>query len=135
MPGRTGLIGACVGEAIVDPDRSSAQHRLAIGAVVGTLAHNAVNGTVIVLFVWILDVFLGPAMGSTDRLATRFLPTHFVTLWMVNQPSGHGGRLGDFGSALAWTILAAAAAWSIAAARTRTKHPYPWRHRAGGRAP
>lgn len=95
---------------------------LAIGAVVGTFARNPVNGAVIVLFVWILDVFLGPAMGSADRLATRFLPTHFVTLWMVDLPSGHGGQLGDLGWALAWTVLAAAGAWSVAVARTRTKH-------------
>jgi len=52
---------------------------VAIGAVVGSLAGNPVNGTVIVLFVWILEVFFGPAMGATDRLATRGLPTHFVT--------------------------------------------------------
>ena len=103
---------------------------VAIGAVVGTLARNPVNGTVIVLFVWILDVFLGPAMGSADRLATRFLPTHFVTLWMIDLPSGHGGRLGDLGWALAWTVVAAAGAWSIPAARTRTKHPSRWSHRA-----
>ena len=51
---------------------------VAIGAVVGALARNPVNGTVIVLFVRILDVFFGPAMGSADRLATRFLPTHFA---------------------------------------------------------
>jgi hypothetical protein len=69
-------------------------------------------------------------MSSTDQLATRFLPTHFVTLWMVDQPSGHGGRPGDLGWALTWTLLAAAAAWSIAAARTRTKPPSRWSQRA-----
>ena len=104
---------------------------VAIGAVVGTLARNPVNGTVIVLFVWILDVFLGPTMSSTDRLTTRFLPTHFVTLWMVDLPSGHGGRLGDLGWALARTVVAAAGAWSIAAARTRTGRPSRRAHRAG----
>jgi hypothetical protein len=104
---------------------------VAIGAIVGTLARNPVNGTVIVLFVWILDVFFGPAMGSADRLATRFLPTHFVTLWMVDLPSGHGGRLGDLGWAMSWTLLAAVGAWSVAAARTRTKHPSRWSQRAG----
>jgi hypothetical protein len=100
-----------------------------IGAVVGTVARDPVNGTVIVLFVWILDVFFGPAMGSADRLATRFLPTHFATLWMIDLPSGHGGRPGDLGWALTWTVLAAAGAWGIAVARTRTKHPARWSHR------
>jgi hypothetical protein len=94
---------------------------VAIGAVVGTIARKPVNGTVIVLFVWILDVFLGPAMGSADRLATRFFPTHFVTLWMVDLPSRHGGQFGDLGWALLWTVIAAGGAWMITAGRTRTK--------------
>ncbi|MFE7811276.1 hypothetical protein ACFU5P_04690 [Streptomyces sp. NPDC057433] len=29
-----------------------------------------VNGTVLVLFVWILDVFFGPVLGAADRAAT-----------------------------------------------------------------
>ena len=95
---------------------------VAIGAVVGSLVHNPVNGTVIVLFVWIVDVFFGPAMGSTDRIATRVLPTHFVTTWMVDRPSGHAGRLQDLGWALAVTIAAVAVAWAVAAARTRVAH-------------
>lgn len=95
---------------------------VAIGAVVGALARNQVNGTVIVLFVWILDVFFGPAMGAADRVATRGLPTHFVTLWMVDLPSRHGGRVGDLGWALIWTVGAVLAAWSLVAARTRLAH-------------
>jgi hypothetical protein len=91
----------------------------AIGAAVGSLAANPVNGTVIVLFIWILDVFFGPAMGALDRTATRVLPTHFVTLWMVDLPSGHGGRPGDLGWALIWTYAAIASAWALVAARTR----------------
>lgn len=92
---------------------------IAIGAVVGAVVRNPVNGTVIVLFVWILDVFFGPAMGAADRWATRPLPTHFVTLWMVDLPSGHGGRLGDLGWGLLWTVAAIAVAWAVAVARTR----------------
>lgn len=95
-----------------------------IGAAVGSLARNPVNGTVVVLFVWILDVFFSPAMGSVDRLATRPFPSHFVTLWMVELPSGHGGRLGDFGIALCWTVGALLVAWLIAVARTRTAHAH-----------
>lgn len=96
---------------------------VAIGAAVGTVAGNPVNGTVTVLFVWILDVFFGPAMGAADRLATRGLPTHFVTLWMVDLPSRHGGRLGDLSWAIAWTVAAVAAAWLLAATRARVAHP------------
>jgi hypothetical protein len=88
------------------------------GAVVGTLVRNPVNGTVIVLFVWILDVFFGPAMGAADRPATRWLPTHFVTLWMVDLPSGHSGRVGDLGWGLMWTIGAVGVAMAVAVGRT-----------------
>jgi hypothetical protein len=108
---------------------------IAIGAAVGTLVRNPVNGTVIVLFVWILDVFFGPAMGAADRLATRGFPTHFVTLWMVDLPSGHGGRPGDLGWALAWTVAAVAGAWVVAVWRTRTaRRRHAHRLRPGGRA-
>jgi hypothetical protein len=106
---------------------------IAIGAVVGTLVRNPVNGTVIVLFVWILDVFFGPAMGAADRFATRFLPTHFVTLWMVDLPSGHGGRPGDLGWAITWTIAAVVAAWGLAVWRTRRIHARGGRTHEGGR--
>ena len=96
---------------------------VAIGAVVGSLAGNPVNGTVIVLFIWILDVFFGPAMGAADRVATRGLPTHFVTLWMVDLPSAHGGRLSDLGVAVGWTAAAIGLAWLLVVRRTRTKPP------------
>ena len=97
---------------------------VAIGAVVGATVPNPVNGTVIVLFVWILDVFFGPAMGARDLVATRGLPTHFVTLWMVDLPSGHGGELGDLGWALAWTAAAVAGAWALTTVRLRTAHAH-----------
>ena len=93
---------------------------VAVGAAVSVVAANPVNGTVIVLFVWIIDVFFGPAMGAADRPVTRALPTHFVSLWMVDLPSRHGGRIGDLGWALIWTITAVVAAWVLAATRTRT---------------
>ncbi|MDQ2826393.1 MAG: ABC transporter permease [Actinomycetota bacterium] len=104
---------------------------VAIGAGVGSVVSSPVNGTVIVLFVWMLDVFFGPAMGAADRLATRGLPTHFVTLWMVDLPSGHGGRIGDLGWALVTTAVAAVAAWALAAARSRTAHRKASRARPG----
>jgi len=92
---------------------------IAIGAVLGTLVRNPVNGTITVLFVWILDIVFGSAMGAMDKPATRDLPTHFVTLWMVDLPSGHGGRPGDLGWALLWTVVAVAVAWMVAVACTR----------------
>jgi hypothetical protein len=82
-------------------------------------ARSPVNGTIIVLFIWILDVFFGPAMGAADRPITRGLPTHFVTLWLVDLPSRHGGRPGDLGWAVLWTAAAMLTAWILAATRIR----------------
>ncbi len=79
---------------------------LALGALVAALVADPVNGTVLVLFVWILDVFFGPVLGAADLLPTRLMPTHFVTLWMVDLPSHHSGQLGDLGWALVWVIVA-----------------------------
>lgn len=101
---------------------------LALGAAVGAFVHNPVNGTVLILFVWILDVFLGPVQGSADRVATRWLPTHFVSLWSVDLPSRHGGRLGDLGWAVTWTAAALLLCWAVAVRSTRIA-----RHGAVGR--
>lgn len=73
---------------------------LAFGAIVGATIPDAVNGTVVIMFIWILDVFFGPTLSSSESLLTRLLPTHFVSLWTVNLPSGHGGP-----SELAWSLL------------------------------
>ena len=106
---------------------------LGIGATVGALVRNPVNGTVLILFVWILDIFFGPSMGVGTKPWTRALPTHFVTLWMVDRPSGHGGRLGDFGIAGAWTLGALALAFTvvIATARVVRGRRRSWRARPG----
>ncbi|MGJ3227179.1 ABC transporter permease [Micromonospora aurantiaca (nom. illeg.)] len=105
---------------------------VAIGTAVGTLVSNPVNGSVVVLLIWILDVFLGPAMGAQERVGTRILPTHFVTSWMVDLPSGHAGRLGDVGWALVWTVAAVAVAWTLAVRRTRRAGQPRRRQRPGG---
>ncbi|MGW3938521.1 ABC transporter permease [Streptomyces sp. NBC_00024] len=97
---------------------------LGIGALVGALVSSPVNGTVLVFFVWILDVFLGPAFGSADRAGTRILPTHFATLWMTDLPSRHGGRVGDLGWALLWTAAALAVGWTVIAATSRAARPH-----------
>src|SRR6266511_3006669 len=44
---------------------------LGIGATVGALVRNPVNGTVLILFVWILDIFFGPSMGVGTKPWTR----------------------------------------------------------------
>ncbi len=71
------------------------------------------------MFVWITDVFFGPIFGPASKAGTRALPTHFVSLWMTGQRSGHAGRLGDLGWALAWTLGAAALAFAVVTATSR----------------
>lgn len=100
-----------------------------IGAAVGALVKDQVNGTVVILLIWILDVFFGPALTSPDRVElTRWMPTHFVTLWMVDLPSGHGGNLGDLGTALVWVGVALIGSSLLLARATRAgNRPHPLR--------
>ena len=92
---------------------------LAIGALVGIAVSNPANGAVVILFIWIIDVFFGPAGSSADKVFTRWYPTHFVTLWMVDLPSRHGGRLGDLGIGLVWLVGAIVTAGAVLAVTSR----------------
>ncbi|MDH6194277.1 hypothetical protein M2272_000898 [Mycobacterium frederiksbergense] len=93
---------------------------LAIGALVAVAVTNPVNGAVVILLIWLIDVFVGPAGSGGDYIYTRWFPTHFVTLWMVETPSHHAGRLGDLGLALVWVAGALVAAGVVVAAGLRT---------------
>lgn len=97
---------------------------LALGALVGALVADPVNGTVLVLFVWILDVFFGPVLGAADLPPTRLMPTHFVTLWMVDLPSHHSGQLGDLGWALVWVIVAVVLGGAVILRTSRVVRPH-----------
>ncbi|MGE9807130.1 ABC transporter permease [Janibacter sp. G1551] len=90
-----------------------------LGAAVGAVVPNAVNGTVVLLFIWILDVFFGPTLSGTQAWVVRLLPTHFVSLWTVDLPSGHTGP-----SELAWSLLWAAAALTLATAVVLGRRPH-----------
>lgn len=124
----TALVALALRTGIDDPVRAIAGTVMfaliyvAIGAAVGSMVPNPVNGTVIVLFVWIADAFFGPVMSAPDRLATRGLPGHYVTLWMVGLPSGHSGNVGDLGWAVLATGVAVVTAWVLTVGRTRRSH-------------
>lgn len=94
---------------------------LGFGAIVGALVPNAVNGTVILMFVWILDVFFGPTLSGSESPVLRVLPTHFISLWTVALPSGHGGP-GELAMSLTWTIGAVAVALWVITRTTATGH-------------
>jgi hypothetical protein len=63
-----------------------------------------VNGSLLIVFIWMFDVFFGPAMGRTQSVITRFFPSHFPTLVMLDATTTHAGPLGDLGASLAWTL-------------------------------
>lgn len=94
---------------------------VAIGSMVAAVVRDPVNASVAILFVWFLDVFLSPTMIGGGQGATRFLPTHFVSLLVVGQPSGHAGVLGDIGISLAWTLGSVLVAVAVFVAATRPR--------------
>lgn len=94
---------------------------LAIGITVGAWVRSEVNGSLLIIFIWMFDVFLGPAMGQADSLITRFFPSHFPTLVMLDATTTHAGPLGDLGASLAWTLGAVAVAVASLLATTRPK--------------
>ena len=93
---------------------------LGIGAAVGASIHSEVNGSLTVIFLWMVDVFLGPAMAGGGVWVTRLFPTHFATLVMLDASSGHSGPIGDLGWALAWTVGSLALATWLYSARSPT---------------
>ena len=70
------------------------------GVLIGTLVRSEMNGSLIVVFLWMFDVFTGPAMGGSAPFIRAF-PLHFPTLVVTDVASGHGGPLGDLGDGLA----------------------------------
>jgi hypothetical protein len=92
---------------------------LGIGATIGALVRSEVNGSLLLIFVWMFDVFLGPGMGQTDSLLNRFFPAHFPTLVMLDASTGHAGPLGDVGASLAWTVGGLALAFLALVVTTR----------------
>ena len=104
------LLALAVRTDLTDPGRAVgatimfAVIYLAIGVTVGAWVRSEVNGSLLIIFIWMFDVFLGPAMGQADTLITRFFPSHFPTLVMLDAATTHAGPLGDLGASLIWTI-------------------------------
>lgn len=113
---------------------------LGLGVGIGAFVRNDVNGSLGVIFIWMLDVFLGPAMAGSDVWITRVFPSHYLTLLVLDAESGHSGPIGDLGWALVWTLGSIAIAALVFATATgrigdlRTRSRSGWsRVRAGFR--
>lgn len=103
---------------------------LALGVIVGTIVRSEMNGALVITLLWVFDVFLGPALGSTTSLFTRFFPLHFPSLVLIGQQSGHAGPIGDVGWSIAWALGLA----GLAIARiVLTTRPVPPPNKQGGR--
>jgi hypothetical protein len=91
---------------------------LGLGTTVGALVRSEMNGSLLIIFIWIFDVFMSPAMGI-DSPALRVLPLHYPTLVVTDVASGHAGPLGDLGISLAWAAGAILVALLALVATTR----------------
>ena len=101
------------------------------GVLVGALVRSELNGSLIVVFAWIFDVFFGPAMGGTATVL-RLFPLHFPTLVVTDVASGHSGALGDLGLSLLWAVAAMTAA-TVALVATTRPHEHATRQRRPAR--
>lgn len=96
-PGR--IVGGTVMAAVI---------YLGVGALLATFVRDELTGILLLLFVWILDVFLGPTMVGADSGLTRLMPTHFVSLVIAGTDSRHAGELTDPVAALGWVAVSVA---------------------------
>ncbi len=98
---------------------------LGIGTIIGALVRSEVNGSLLLIFIWMFDVFLGPGMSQSDAVFNRFFPAHFPTLLLLDASTAHAGPLGDLGASLAWTIGSSALAFAALAVTTRPTSTHP----------
>jgi len=123
------IVALALRTGITDPGRTIAGVvmfsvlYLGIGVAIGSLVRSDINGSLIVIFIWMFDVFLGPGMGGSDIWITRLFPSHFITLVMLDTPSAYAGPIGDLGWALIWTFGALGVAAAVFSAATSTRKP------------
>jgi hypothetical protein len=121
------IVALAIRTGLADPTRTiagtvmTAVIYLGLGIAIGSVVRNEVNGSLIVIFIWMLDVFLGPAMAGGTVALNRVFPSHFVTLYILNTPSDYAGPIGDLGWALVWTFGALGIATMIFASATATR--------------
>jgi hypothetical protein len=104
-----------------------------IGSTVGALVRSELNGSLLIVFIWMFDVFIGPAMGEVGTVGRAF-PLHFPTLVITDAASGHAGPFGDLGISLAWaggSLLMAVGALLLTTRARSTSLTPAWAQRIG----
>lgn len=93
---------------------------IGIGALIGVLVRGQLEGSLIVVLVFALDVFSGPAMTSSGGL-TNFTPTRDAAELLIAAGGGEGSPAGDWLGAGAIAVggltVAAVAFWLAARSR------------------
>lgn len=123
------LIALAVRTGIADVPRTAAVTvmfaliYLGIGAGVGAVVRDELNGSLVVLFVWMFDMFLGPGFSAGHSLILRFFPTHYPTLVMLDLDSGHSTATTDLLVSGAWTVGALGVAVWLLVRTTRPLAP------------
>jgi hypothetical protein len=107
---------------------------LGIGAAVGAVVHDELNGSLIVLFVWMFDMFLGPGFSGGDNPLVRVFPTHFPTLVMLNLDTGHTSAAADLAYSALWAVGALSTAVILLTRSTRPLAPEHTGNRLGALA-
>lgn len=94
---------------------------IGIGALIGAFVRDPLSGSLLVVLVFSLDVFSGPAMTSNGGLG-NFTPTRDAADLLIAAGGGQGSPAGDWlgagAVALAALAIALAAFWLAARKRT-----------------
>jgi hypothetical protein len=94
---------------------------IGIGALIGAFVRDPLSGSLLVVLVFSLDVFSGPAMTSKGGVA-NFTPTRGAANLLIAAGGGHGSPAGDWLEAgvvaAAGIALALAAFWFAARRRS-----------------
>lgn len=96
---------------------------LGIGSSVGAVVSDELNGSLIVMFIWMFDMFLGPGFSGGTNTLVRVFPTHFPTLVLLGLDSGHSTAATDLAIAAMWTVGALALAVVLLVRTTRPLTP------------
>lgn len=106
--------------ATVTATLTAALAYLALGALLGTVVTDEAAGSLLVVLIWMIDVFVGPTMG-THGAVTAFLPDHFPTLLATAGTTG-AGIGADLLGAVLWAVGLLAAAAVVLGVLTGARH-------------
>jgi hypothetical protein len=96
---------------------------IGIGALIGTFVRGPLEGSLLVMLVFTIDVFTGPQMTSNGGGFGALMPTRLAADLLIAAGGGHGSPGSDWvgvtGIALASLAVALAAFWRVAGTARR----------------